>query len=202
MRGGDRDVNGLRGRACRLRRAAFAAAGLIVVGLLVTACGGGSSSPGVASAGSSTTSPASHSSPGSTTRAGALAYSRCMRSHGVPNFPDPDSQGRIQIQGSGSLADPNNPQIQAAMAACKSLLPSAGTPAQQRKDLAKALKFAHCMRSHGVPSFPDPTPAGSGHTSPSGSMPDSNSPQFRAATQACRSLAAGAGLSLQSGGGS
>jgi len=59
----------------RLRRAALMTAGFLTVGVAVGACGS-PSTPGVA-AGSKTTT------------TGLLAYSSCVRTHGVPNFPDP-----------------------------------------------------------------------------------------------------------------
>jgi hypothetical protein len=45
-----------------------------------------------------------------------------MRSHGVPNFPDPQfSGGGVRIGGTG--LDPNSPQFTAAQKACQSKLP-------------------------------------------------------------------------------
>ena len=63
----------------------------------------------------------------------ALAFSQCMRAHGVKNFPDPQAAGggvRLSI-GSNSGIDPNSPQFQAAQRACKNLLPGGkGGPGQ------------------------------------------------------------------------
>jgi hypothetical protein len=72
------------------------------------------------------------------------------------------------------------------------------------------LKFAKCMRSNGVPDFPDPKAGGGMHTDEQSGREsqgaqgiDPDSPQFKAAERACRSLAPGGeGPSLQSGGGS
>ena len=60
---------------------------LVAVALLAAACGGGNPGDlGVASHGSPATgSPSSSDS----TAASSVGYSRCMRSHGVPDFPDP-----------------------------------------------------------------------------------------------------------------
>lgn len=186
------------------------AAGLVAAALSVAACGGGSNGPGVAGAGSTTT---GSSSSGGSTKASALAYSKCMRSHGLSDFPDPDSKGQIQLTaGPGSDLLPDSPQFKSATQACKSLMPGPGSPAEQRRDFARALKFAQCMRSHGV-QIPDPQPPGSGPTTAShkgsggnGNGPpiDPNSPQFKRAQQACASvLPGGGGFSLhQSGGGS
>jgi hypothetical protein len=198
-------------RARRLRRAGAIAAGLLISATFLAACGGGSKGPGVAGAGSSTTA-AKPASSGST-RASALAYSKCMRAHGVSDFPDPNSNGQIQLSATkGSDLTPDSPQFQRAQQACKPLEQAmAPSAAQQRKDFAQALRFAKCMRAHGVP-LPDPTPPSSAPQTQSqsgggngGAGPDPNSPQFQRAQQACRSLAPGgaAGFSVsQKGAGS
>jgi hypothetical protein len=88
-----------------------------------------------------------------------VSFSRCMRTHGVPNFPDPDSNGSIP-GGKTTLRQlaASNSQYQAATEACQDLWPyQAPTQAQQRQQLTDDVKFAQCMRSHGLPNFPDPT---------------------------------------------
>ena len=111
--------------------------------------------PGVAQL-STTTSPSSPSSSTSSNGpASALAHAECMRSHGVPDFPDP---GPIQIDVSAHPdLDPNSPAFVAAAKACVSLEPAgpAGngvTPQLQ----AAALAYSACMRTHGFPKFADP----------------------------------------------
>lgn len=52
--------------------------------------------------------------------AAALKYATCMRSNGAPNFPDPNGQGLIQVNATGSL-DASSPQFQKAETACNSL---------------------------------------------------------------------------------
>jgi hypothetical protein len=181
----------------RLLRAACTAAGVVAISLPVAACGSGSGGPGVAGAGS-TTANAANRSPSGSTKTGALAYSRCMRTHGVPEFPDPNSNGEISVAGApGSALDPNSPQWKAAQQACQSLMPGP-SPAQQHQQRAGALKFAHCMRAHGIP-MPDP-PSQNGPTTQSNSSggnttgPDPNSPQFQAAQKACQRYAPGGGF--------
>ncbi len=49
-----------------------------------------------------------------------LALAACMRSHGVPNFRDPSANGNISVGGSG--IDPQSPQYQTAMRACRQYL--------------------------------------------------------------------------------
>jgi hypothetical protein len=53
----------------------------------------------------------------------ALAFSKCMRAHGIKDFPDPSGNG-IQLKGGpGSDLNPQNPQFQAAQQACGNFLP-------------------------------------------------------------------------------
>jgi hypothetical protein len=96
----------------------------------------------------------------------ALEFAACMRSHGVPNFPDPSRGGGIQIP---SGVNPRAPAFQAAQSACSKLLPGGGPgrghPSASRK--LAMLKLAECMRRHGISSFPDPT-SGPPSTPPSG----------------------------------
>ena len=44
----------------------------------------------------------------------ALKYAQCMRSHGEPDFPDPNGQGVIQITNATGILSPNSPQYQQA----------------------------------------------------------------------------------------
>jgi len=55
--------------------------------------------------------------------------------------------------------------------------------------MAQGIKFAACMRRHGVPDFPDPRTSGTGNVMLS--IPDS--PKGKAAKQACRQLLPGGG---------
>ena len=80
-----------------------------------------------------------------------------MRSHGVPNFPDPShGGGGIQLP---SGINPQSPAFQAAQKTCFKLLPGGGPGRGQASESQKLamLKLSRCMRAHGVTSFPDPT---------------------------------------------
>jgi hypothetical protein len=62
-------------------------------------------------------------------QAAALKFSQCMRSHGEPDFPDPQfSSGGISIKisapgsGGSSALDPNSPIFQRAQRACRSFV--------------------------------------------------------------------------------
>jgi hypothetical protein len=128
--------------------AIIAAAGLA---LLATACGGSPSSTG--SGGSSNA--------GGVTSQREVAYSQCMRSHGVPNFPDPSGSGGVPKETAQQLGVSNS-QLQAAQNACQHLLPNTGNidddPAALHQWWSQMLHFARCMHSHGVPNWPDPSP--------------------------------------------
>jgi hypothetical protein len=83
-----------------------------------------------------------------------------MRSHGVPNFPDPPAGGGGNIQiGPNSGVNPQAPAFQSAQTACAKLLPGGGPgrgPASEAMKL-QMLRLAECMRRHGLSTFPDPT---------------------------------------------
>ena len=113
-------------------------------GLAVAACG----------------SSASHSSQSSAqARNGQrlLAFSQCMRAHGVAKFPDPSARGGIQISPSTGV-NPQSPAFQAAQNACGGLGkggPGGGHPTEA--DKLAMLNVSKCMRAHGLTNFPDPT---------------------------------------------
>jgi hypothetical protein len=160
----------------------LALAGVVGLSLLASACGGSNSDSGGSG---------SQNNP----RLGALvAFSACMRQHGLPNFPDPKAVGHgygLTI-GSENGLDPNSPQFKTAQQACKQLLPNGGQQSsqEQAKQLQTALNYAACIRSHGVPNYPDPK-AASGGGIELGEAPDS--PQFKTAQKACQHLLPGGG---------
>jgi hypothetical protein len=151
------------------------------IALLAAACGGGSSSQAAA---------------GSPDFQKALAYAKCMRSHGAPGWPDPNDQGQF-FKTAANGAKFSAPA--SAYQSCTHLLPDHGqiTPAQQHQVTLLALKFAGCMRSHGIPDFPDPTGSGFAFLPPAGFNPQS--PQAQAAKQACRKYMNAAGKILPPG---
>jgi hypothetical protein len=142
--------------------------------LLAAACGGGGSSPASAA---------------QTAYQQALAFSQCMRAHGVPGFPDPQPNGNVLIgpqdhraQGSASFT--------AASKACQHLQPKFKplTEAQQHQVTAQGLKFTACMRAHGLPGLADPVVNAGGISQriPNGIKP--NSPVLQRAQRACQKL--------------
>jgi hypothetical protein len=154
---------------------ALAVAAAIGLSLFASACGSSSAKVAQVGTGSGTNPRPQHQQ----------TFSACMRSHGVPNFPDANTEGDIQAAG----IDKTSPAFRTAYHSCGGLLqgrrrPVHGqsTPESQRQLLA----FAKCLRSHGVPKFPDPIfhPDGRVET---GVPQDPNSPSFIAAASACRS---------------
>jgi hypothetical protein len=135
----------------------------------VAACSGGSSNSVTSSAGNP--------------NKGALAYARCMRSHGISDFPDPNAQGGFSAPNN---MNPNTPQYAAANNDCKSLTGSATPPPYNPATVAALVKYAECMRAHGISDFPDPN--AQGHldiNAKPGSDLSPGNPRYTAANRAC-----------------
>ena len=179
---------------------------LCLAGAGICLAGCGSSSPSSSNAAST----GSKDPGGAVSNQQALRFAACMRSHGVPNFPDPTG-GKIDLrvqQGSNGSTNVNGvnvngPTFQSAMNTCRSYLPNGGHPtaAQTAKMRAQALAMSRCMRTHGVPNFPDPTfenaPGGGIGEKITGAGINPNSPAFQAAAKACGSIFGGSGPVLQ-----
>jgi hypothetical protein len=163
----------------RLSACAAVATALLCAGLLA-GCGSGS-----------------HASSPSKLMAGALAYANCMRSHGVPDFPDPNSLGEFQLRPSvrvengrptpvGDLV-PGSPALQAAERGCGPF-GSAGqrvTAAQEEQAFQTELKAAVCMRANGVPGYPDPKLIDGSIDLEFNGKFDPDSPAFQRAARKC-----------------
>jgi hypothetical protein len=187
-------------------RTATVLTAMLATTIAVAACGGSSPSN------STTASRTAQKSVG-------LKLAECMRTHGVPDFPDPSSGGGFGIQASagggtatisvgGHSLNVSGPAFQNAMRQCRSKLPQ-GPPisgAQLAKMKQGAIKMAECMRAHGVPNFPDPKvrsgPGGHGIEVQIGAPPGSSgspgainprSPAFQNAQNHCQSLMGGFG---------
>jgi hypothetical protein len=141
------------------RRFAAVLVALIGLSLLLSACGTAPSSP-VAQLGSTNPTNSSAGTTAGGKYASALAYSRCVRSHGVANFPDPKQGGGGGIEiGSGSGVNTQSTAYKSAQQSCKDLLPGGGQPthSEQQQEIALLLHVSQCMRAHGISGFPDPT---------------------------------------------
>ena len=111
---------------------------------------GSTSSAGAPSAGTGTAS--SGATTKLTARDKAVKFAECIRAHGVSDFPDPDAKNQFQYGVSVSPA-----VWKQATTACKALQPP-GTLSGKRtpKQQSASLRFAQCVRDHGVKDFPDP----------------------------------------------
>jgi hypothetical protein len=165
--------------------------GLAALGcaLTIAACGGADSTgtgTGTSGAGAS----AANATP--------VQLSKCMRAHGVPNFPDPTegSGGEgltiAATPGSSTLTIDgvsfSGPAFEAAQKACSKFFPGGnGTPSPASESVKlRALAFARCMRGHGVPDFPDPAfPSTGGVQLRLVAGVDPRSPSFQQASRAC-----------------
>jgi hypothetical protein len=152
-----------------IARIAAAIMATTALALLTAACSSSPSSTGAS--GSSSTGGSGLTNAGdSSSSPSAVSYSNCMRSHGVPNYPDPS--GGSLPKGDAQAFGVSSTVFSAARSACQHLLPTAGSfqeqasqcmlagdcpPAVVAQMMAIDLKFAQCMRSHGVPNWPDPT---------------------------------------------
>jgi hypothetical protein len=104
--------------------------------------------------------------PGGTSNAGAsagpqlVAFSQCVRSHGVPNFPDPEPGASNEKFPTARQLRVSDSRLSAATSACQHLLPAGVgdrfSPAEVPLLLPGMRVFSQCMRSHGVPDWPDP----------------------------------------------
>jgi hypothetical protein len=120
---------------------------------------------------------------GSSTSGSYVAYSACMRSHGIPNFPDPDPDHPDAVVGKESAQQlgVSRSTYQSARQACQHLIPlSSGDTPEQQQELQCAQggncpqavvqhwmsglrTLTRCLRTHGEPNWPDPiitSPAG------------------------------------------
>lgn len=172
---------------------------MLVLALVLAACGG-SSSPNSTQSGAKAANNVS------------LKLAECVREHGVPDFPDPSGNGGFQIQSSpngnapvsvdGRQINVSAPAFQRAMQDCQKYQPQGPPISGARLAQIKqgALKMARCMREHGIPNFPDPKvssgPGGRGiqveiggpAAEPGSGRLDPSSPAFSQAQKVCQPL--------------
>jgi hypothetical protein len=173
-----------------LGRRALAACLLVIIVAGLSACGSSGSSGGT-----------TNGTSGAQFQA-RLNLAKCFRAHGI-NVPDPSPGGGPAGGGGGggvfrSLRNYPQAQVTAARQACQQYFAQAFpflnlSPAQRAQIQQQLVKFAQCMRSHGV-NVPDPTFNGGGGAGGGfgfrrafGSV-DRNSPAFQSALTACQNL--------------
>jgi hypothetical protein len=120
---------------------------LALVALTAAGCGSSGGGGGGGTATGTSTPPAPDAA-----RAKAVRFSACMRTHGVADFPDPDKDNDYNYGVSVSAGVWTR-----AVGACRAWQPP-GTLSSKRTQTQQsgALKFARCVRAHGVRDFPDP----------------------------------------------
>ena len=128
-----------------------------------------------------------------------LEFTGCMRDNGVdiPDLAvDADGQARIPTDALSGV-DTESPEFSEAFVACVSILTDAGAVSLATDpELLGAVQdqladFAACMRSNGIPDFPDPNPGfdGSGSPFPLSALNPSD-PRLGDALDVCQELLA------------
>lgn len=121
-----------------------------------------------------------------------VRFAKCMREHGLNATASTGSGGgALRVQGAKL-----NPQaMEAAQNACKRYQPSAGkeslTPQQKVEREEGVLKFAKCMREHGVKIHASTSGGATQVTiqgGPAAGGPNPESPTFQTAQKACQGL--------------
>jgi hypothetical protein len=213
----------------RTRRWITSGSAVLAAALSMAACGGAGGSPNRAVAslnGHTTTTAKAGKGDKKSFEDGMLEYARCMRQHGV-DMPDPvfkdtgGGGGGFAVSASpkegGGSGRPDDTAMKAAASACQPIMDKAQqnaprpSPAEEAKMKDQALKFARCMRQHGV-DMPDPTFDGngdskivigggssdspsSGNSASNGATPPKMDAAFDAAAKAC-SKDGGPGIGL------
>jgi hypothetical protein len=160
-------------------------AGLALVALIGAGCGGAHAPSG-----------GGHTTPAATKRGKAMRFSACMRENGVREFPDPDAAGALTIDAiaNGTSLDIDSAAFKQALSTCQHLEPPGFTGRKRSAGQQEhALRFAQCIRDHGVKDFPDPTPGEplvDTRRIPSAARPGGMD-VLNAAMRACRDTAAG-----------
>jgi hypothetical protein len=131
-------------------------AALAMVALISAGCGSNASSEtGTAgSTGAATGTPSTGTAADKklTKQEKAVKFAECMRANGVPHFPDPGPKGDFNFG-----VDVTVEVWLKAIDACKALKPPGALSAKRTpKEQSASLRFAQCVRDHGVKDFPDP----------------------------------------------
>ena len=138
----------------------------------------------IAACGSSSTK-ASNSTAGSSQHSQEVSYADCMRSHAVPNFPDPSPGGGFALGTSG--INQQSPAFLSAQHACAHLQPGGNSqpPPISAAQQAGMVANSRCIRTHGVPNFPDPTFGPGGEGAGVAYLGNASAPAFQKAVKTC-----------------
>ena len=162
-----------------MRKATILLAGLLLAGAISGCASPRGDDPSVATG-------SGGSNPTATASFDGAAYTKCMRSNGMDWFPD--------VTGGNTNVDvpdgTDRTKFNAAVQACQKYAPgdTGQAPAVDTEVHATLLKYAQCMRSNGVPDFPDPAADATGPGLDKSSGIDITVKSFKAAEQACRTI--------------
>jgi hypothetical protein len=127
-------------------------AALATVALIVAGCSNDSAGNGNTGSGTTSTATTGTGTGKLTAQEKAVKFAECMRANGVPHFPDPNSKGEFNFG-----VDVTREVWLKAIDACKALKPPGALSAKRTpKQQSATLRFAQCVRDHGVKDFPDP----------------------------------------------
>jgi hypothetical protein len=175
--------------AVRMSGRLFAlAAGMLPV-LALSACGGTAGDTGVASAAGGAAGASASAAPSASASSDPLKFAQCMREHGI-DMADPETGGKVQIR----IKSADKTKLEGAQKACGKYMQGGGPFGGKSDPKARdaLLKFAQCMREHGV-NMPDPQPGQNGFMFRKGQGVDPESPTFKTAQKACEKYMPGAG---------
>jgi hypothetical protein len=162
---------------------------MLTLTMALTGCGSASGGSQVASAagagGGGTGGGGGSATPGLSRDEMGVKFAQCMRENGV-DMPDPEPGRGVQLRvGPGTSRE----TVDAAMEACREYNPQAnGSAGADPQAEERTRKFAECMRSNGVESFPDPEPGQRGIMIDGTTGDD---PDFATAQQKCQDVLSG-----------
>lgn len=173
-------------------------AGVVLVLFIPAFAGCGSQSPQNTASQSGSNGLVSGASSASAASGAPFQYARCMRSHGVPSFPDPQvstTAGSTSVRQVVPASVGGSPKFKTAQKACQGLEPgpTSSSSSHQGPGGAVLLAFVRCLRSHGLSGFPDPDR--NGQISPqaiSAAGINLQGPAFLSAGRACTGVTHGA----------
>ncbi|GGK68463.1 hypothetical protein Sme01_13630 [Sphaerisporangium melleum] len=164
------------------------AVGPLVLTTALTLAGCGAPAPGAGVARASGGEPPAASPSASMSRRDAqLRFAQCMREHGV-DMKDPAPDGPIRIESRKG----DQRKVGEAQEACRHFMEAAVGDRMgkiDQRELDGLLKFARCMREHGIP-MADPSADGRIEISV---PPDTPEAKVKAAQEACKEFAPGNG---------
>lgn len=187
-------------RKLRVRTQAFLGA-LVVAGIGLSACGGGSATPEVANVTTSSSAGVEMTAttvPKNNAAKLLVEWADCMRSHDDPNQPDPilTAPKLIDINWNGTAisggpwgTEKGGHGNSGPGQFCRTYLQAAvnslqGSRRLVRPSSAELLKYSACMRENGFPDFPDPSGNGGLQLNVGSAMSLSN-PVFERADKRC-----------------